>query len=64
MRRKKLPKPCGAMRLLWSPINQAYFLMWHDQVVCIISDRSEAIAEFNRCTEGYRKETPCEHVKP
>jgi hypothetical protein len=40
--------------MVWSPVNQAYFIMWHDQVVSVISERAEAVWEFERITQTGR----------
>lgn len=38
----------GALTVRYSPVNQAYFLMWHLQVLNIYNDKNEAIEEYSR----------------
>lgn len=38
----KVKKYPGAVRVVYSPANQAYFVMWHDQVLRILGSKSEA----------------------
>jgi len=48
--------PINGMSLVYSEANAGYLLMWHDQLVNIISDKAEALAEFDRCTRENDKE--------
>lgn len=38
----------AALRIVYSRINQAWFLMWHEQVLGVFNDKSEAEAELKR----------------
>lgn len=42
----KYPERFG-LSLVFSPVNSAWFLMWKDQVIRIISDEKEAAAEYS-----------------
>jgi len=37
------------MRIAYSPVNQAWFLLWHDQVISIFATKAEANAELDYC---------------
>lgn len=47
---KKLPEKYtskkNGLHIKYSPVNSAYFLMWHDSVLSIISDLDQVIAEY------------------
>lgn len=39
------------LRVLWSPVNQAWFVMWHDQVLRVVNEKAEAewlVAQYRR----------------
>jgi hypothetical protein len=48
MKKARAIKASGALRVLWSPVNQAFFLLWFDQVLGIFNEKADAVAEFNR----------------
>jgi hypothetical protein len=48
MKRARAIKASGALRVLWSPVNQAFFLLWFDHVLGIFNEKADAVAEFNR----------------
>lgn len=48
IKREPLPAPVNGLSVVWSPVNQTYLLMYHSSVLRVISNRDEAIAEFER----------------
>jgi len=39
---------CNGLYIVYSRVNQAYFLMWHDTLLRIFNLKSDAIVEYNR----------------
>lgn len=40
----------GAVKLVWSPVNQAWVLTWKDILLGVFNSKQEAEAEFRRIT--------------
>jgi hypothetical protein len=48
----------GGVSIRYSPVNQAYFVMWHDQVLRLFNRREEAERYANEITEKKMQQNP------
>ena len=53
-----LPEPVNRIHVEYSPVNQAYLLMWNNQVLRVFNEKADAIHEFNLITAGGHYQSP------
>lgn len=54
-RKNEIPEAVNGLSLVWSRVNQAYFIVLHGIVLRVITERREAIRVFNELVAN-RKE--------